>query len=160
MLVLEEVALPNRRTYASLLSFVLPVAALFLILASGINAPLILLLYIVIVFEGAGLFLWILSKIMADEGMPGSYPATPYKSYLFDRNRAENLFNYMKSAKKSSVDSRRYSRMEIARVLRGIVDKDTEKSPELEFVLNSTGEKDKLDYFSALDRVLSKLESE
>ena len=148
----------HRQAYAPLLFFVLPVLALLIILASGINAPLILMLYIIIVSEGVGLFLWVFSKIMGDEGMPSFYPATPYKSYFIDRNNAERLFEHIKSAKKDSGDYPRYARTEIARVLREIG--GDEKSPELEFLLNSTRKKDKFDYLSTLDHVVSKLERE
>jgi hypothetical protein len=162
LLALEGTALPDRQTYRPLLFFALPVAVLLLILVSGINAPLILLLYVVIVMEGGGLLLWIPSKIRRDEGSPRNYPPTPYRSYSWDRNKAEILLDQLKYAEKKPGESSRYYRYEIARVLQVIVTKDTELSPELEFLLKPpTGEDaDKFDYLSSLDHVVTKLESE
>ena len=162
LLVLEGITLPDRQTYTPLLFFALPVAVLLLVLVSGINAPLILLLYIVIVMEGGGLLLWISSKIRRNEGVPRYSQATPYRSYFWDRNKAEVLFDQLKYAEKKPVESSRYYRFEIARVLQSIVTKDTEQSPELEFLLKPpTGkDSDKFDYLSSLDHVVTKLGSE
>lgn len=148
--------LPSLRK--TLLLFISPFAVLILLLASGINAPLILFLYVVIVVEGVGLVLWVLSKIMAEDFAPVLYPGSS-KYYFSDRNRAERLFDEVKSASKRPGEYQRYSRIEISRVLSDITGEDSH-SPELEFLLNpSKGSKDKFDYLSSLDHVVTELES-
>ena len=151
--------LVSTRYYAALMLFVLPVVAV-LLLAGGTSPLQILFLYVVVVSEGAGLVYWILSKIMAGDYEPIFYPAPSEKSYFPDRNKAEALYEKVKSANKRSGDYRRYTRGEISKVLRDIVGEDSKQlSPELELLLNPPKE-EKFDYVSTLDRVVTELESE
>jgi hypothetical protein len=147
----------SRRFYAALILFVLPAVAVLLLLASGINPLRILFLYVVVVSEGAGLTLWTLSKIMTDNSIPVFYPNVSVKSYFPDRNKVETLYEQVRSASKRSGDYRRYTRSEISKVLRNIIDKDS-LSPELELLLNPRAEN--FDYVSTLDRAVTELESE
>lgn len=158
-----EITLFSKRFFASLFLFIVPVFALILAFPRGINGPLILLLYIVIVCEGGGLLMWTLSKIMADESAPIFHLDVAHREYFSDKNKAETIFEQLKSTRKRSGEYQRYCRTEISKVLRGIVGEDSEPSPELEFLLNPPSEKkssDKFDYLSSLDHIITKLESE
>ena len=150
----------SQRSLAILfLLFVLPVAILTILLVSRVNAPSILFLYTIIVSEGAGLLLWLLSKIMADDGWDNIYPAGQSKNTFFpDRNAAEILFGHLKSASsRRGGEFQRYCRREIASALREITPDDAQITPDFELLLNPAS-KEKFDYLSTLDRALKKLE--
>lgn len=152
----------SRRLHNILLLLISPFVVLILVLASGVNAPLLLFLYVAIVVEGVGLAMWILSKIMAEDVAPTFYQQVSSKSYFPDMNRAERLLMQVKSASRGSGDYRRYSRSEISSVLKDIINRDSEPSPELEFLLNpekAEKARARFDYLSSLDHVITQLES-
>jgi hypothetical protein len=104
------------------LLFVSPVVVLLLFIVGDILIPVILLLYVIVIIEGAVLAIWIVSKIHADESSTRLIREETRQHYS-DRNRAETLTVYVRSAvKKRSSYFQQHSRSEIAKVMKHVLE--------------------------------------
>jgi hypothetical protein len=109
---------------------VIPVLVLLLFVAIDASIPIIILLYSIIVIDGAGLAYWILSSLGNDgdsstlpERSSGQLDAEGHYHFYPSRNRAETLAVSVKSASNRRPSHfRQYSREEIARVMKHILE--------------------------------------
>jgi hypothetical protein len=159
----------SRRLLATCLLFISPVIVLLLLFAGGAGFPLILL-YAVVIIEGIVIASWTLSGVQPDDVRAGDDYSTAYN--YKDRNKAEALVTYVKSAAKNRPSNfRQYSRNEISKVVRNIVEESPEEkiefSRELNFLLHPPKDnkkqeeippKQSADYLSSLEHVLSEIE--
>lgn len=172
-----ELARSFARNVIKAIALTLPLLVGLFIIATGISNVPILLLYLLIAFEGMGILYWAISNLRSDVGLADFKPSS--RAYFYpDRNRAEVLASYIRSGTKGPSYMRHLSRVEISRILEMIVDEtftsaeemqteaQTQESIEIDFVLHpkeiTKGKPDlspNLDYYQSLEHVVSRLEA-
>lgn len=139
-----------RRSLVICLALASPIVILLLLLETGVRFYLIILIYGVIVVEGCGLGIWGLASAHASQYQLGGSKKSRSTSRYWDRNRAETLADYVRSASgKKSVWFREHSRSEISKVLKEILSERQEYaigSPQIESAEDERNLRDEIEY--------------
>jgi hypothetical protein len=123
---------PNRLLVVWILLFspVLLFLVFFAATAASFSIPIILFVYVTVVVEGITLVYWVITRIHPEDSMilttsiPSSDTDGRYRYYL-QKNRAEVIAGYLKSAtRRSSPYFRQHSREQIAMVLEKVLEEE------------------------------------